>query len=129
MDSGSYLTDTYVFPNPTRVGHITNVRVSFFGYCNPYYNGYQKGKTALYGPGAIVYGAEVSLLSEIYYTDYALSPWTGVAWTWDEIDSLEAGFALKAYNESNPYAMGRTSRLKITSFAVGGQHRVIGMML
>ena len=133
MDAGYWQTDTYVMQNPTRSGIITNVRVQISSQARPNQEGYQKCKTAIYKSGnAIVYGSEMSPPSSVwttYYTDYPLNPWTGVGWTWDHIDSLEAGPALKAYNEQHSYAeaYAPATALVVTSVVVGGGAQIIGL--
>jgi hypothetical protein len=47
-----------------------------------------KISNVLYGAGSITLN---SLTHTWYYVDYALNPATGVAWTWDDMESLLAG--------------------------------------
>ena len=137
MDSGSWQTDTYVMQIPTRAGRITNVRVYVRCQVRPTQNHDERGRTAIYiyGKASPAYGSENFLQGSVwndYYTDYALNPWTGVAWTWDDIDELQAGPSLIAYSSSYSYAeaLAPYTKLVITSAAISGcQTRVIGMML
>jgi len=133
MDAGVWQTDTYVMQNPVRSGIVTNVRVRVKCQARPKQEGYQKCKTAIYKSGnAIVYGSEYYPPSSTwtnYYTDYPLNPWTGAAWTWDEIDSLQAGPSLIAVDEKHSYSEAHSpgTALIVTSVAVGGGAQLIGV--
>jgi len=132
-DYGYYTTNTYVMENPTRLGIITNVRVSFRGYSRPIYSGVQYGKTAIYSAGRyLIYGSANALSSYpggTYYTNYATNPWTGVAWTWADIDALQAGFSLIGYSDSS-YAGSNPDHLKLIVSSVplsSGGAQIIGL--
>ena len=134
-DYGYYTTNTYVMENPTRLGIITNVRVSFRGYSRPIYSGVQYGKTAIYSAGRyLIYGSANALSSYpggTYYTNYALNPWTGVAWTWADIDALEAGFSLIGHSDSS-YAGSDPDYLTLIVSSVplsNGGAQIIGLEL
>ena len=132
-DINAWKVDTYVMGNPTRTGVITNVRVQFYGYSRPTPSSAQYGKTALYKPGyAVSYGSDEYLWDSSpvkYYTDYALNPWTGVSWTWDDVDALEAGFALKGYPSAG-YAHGSSASLVVSSVPLSnGGAQIIGLEL
>jgi len=128
-----YCTNTYTMDNPTRTGIVTNVRVSFDGYARPTYNGHQDGKTAIYSSGrSLVFGSAHALSmypGSTYYTDYALNPWTGVGWTWDDIDALEAGFSLIS-DSGTSYAGSDSTALALIVTSVpsspGGCGQIIG---
>lgn len=135
-DYSIYKTNTYTMGNPTtRSGIITNVRVSFRGYSRPIYSGVQYGKTAIYSAGRyLIYGSANALSSYpggTYYTNYALNPWTGVAWTWADIDALEAGFSLIGHSDSS-YAGSDPDDLTLIVSSVplsNGGAQIIGLEL
>lgn len=132
-DADIWKVDTYVMGNPTRIGVITNVRVLFSGQSRPTPGGVQFGRTALYKSGSSIrYGSQESLDSSDlvqYYTDYALNPWTGVAWTWGDVDALEAGFALKGHSYAS-YAHGSDAYLVVSSVPLSnGGAQIIGLEL
>jgi len=133
----TYKTDTYTMGNPTtRLGIITNVRVSFKGYARPSFSGAQYGKTAIYSAGRyLIYGSANALgdypTGGTYYTDYALNPWTGVAWTWDNIDALQAGFSLIS-DSGESYAGSDPDQLKLIVSSIplsSGGAQIIGLEL
>lgn len=121
-----YLIDTYTLPNPSRLGSITNVRIYIRcqGWPNDCYF-----KTVIYNGSSLQYGTECSGGTgwTDYYTDYAVNPWTSQPWTWDQLDSLQAGVALNA-GPSSTYAECSEVWVVVTS-GIGGQVRVIGMMM
>ena len=133
-DYASYKVNTYTMGNPTtRSGIITNVLVSFRGYSRPVFSGVQYGKTAIYSAGRyLIYGSANGLSSYpggTYYTNYATNPWTGVAWTWADIDALEAGFSLIS-NPSSSYAGSNPNYLKLIVSSVplsSGGAQIIGL--
>ena len=134
-DHSTYKTNTYTMDNPTRSGVVTNVRVSFKGYARPSFSGVQYGKTAIYSAGRyLIYGSANALSSYpggTYYTNYALNPWTGVAWTWADIDALEAGFSLIGHSDSS-YAGSIPGYLKLIVSSIplsSGGAQIIGLEL
>jgi len=135
-DYSTYKTNTYTMDNPTRSGVVTNVRVSFKGYARPGFSGVQYGKTAIYSAGRyLIYGSANALgnypTGGTYYTNYALNPWTGVAWTWADIDALEAGFSLISHSNSS-YAGSDPDYLTLIVSSVplsNGGSQIIGLEL
>jgi hypothetical protein len=92
FSGSSYALDTFILPRPQVAGPISNVAI------------YQRSngsgayvKPAIYTHGAIYYGGEVAQGSSYVTTSYSWSvnPYTGAAWTWAEIASLQAGIAMK----------------------------------
>jgi len=90
----SYALDTYNIPDHSEgSGTINHVKV----YCRME-NDTAKGKVAIRTHSTEYYGNEETLTSSwtTYSKQWDTNPNTGSAWTWDEIDALEVGVALKA---------------------------------
>lgn len=120
----AYYIDTYALPNPSRLGSITNVRTYIRCQGRPYYSYF---KTAIYNGSSLVYGTERGGGTgwTNYYTDYAVNPWTSQPWTWAQLDSLQAGVALKA--GSSGYVECSEVWVVISSVIVGGGGQIIGL--
>ncbi len=89
-----YATDLYSLANTSLTGEINSVAV----YINC--KGTQPGVgacTRISTHGAARNGDEITLTTSYatYNTTYDINPETGEAWTWDEINALQAGVALK----------------------------------
>lgn len=90
----SYALDTYNIPDHSEgSGTVNHVKV----YCRMQ-NDTAKGKVAIRTHNTEYYGNEESLTGSwvTYNKQWDTNPNTGSAWTWDEIDALEIGVALKA---------------------------------
>ena len=94
-DAVNYQVDTYALPAHAGAGAIANVRV--FYRLTSYSGGMSYEKSAIYTHGVLYYGAEHGQLYgwTEFTDDWAVNPYTGAPWTWDEIDALEVGVAGK----------------------------------
>lgn len=127
-----YKKSTYTMANPTRTGIIINVKAcAEAGHGNG--TGLAYGKTAIYSSGkSLVYGDEYYFGSSgsTYYdlvTEYAVNPWTSSPWTWDDVDALQVGAALK--QGSGGYSVCREVFMVVESVLPSGSRvQVIGMM-
>ena len=121
----AYYVDTYALPNPVRKGAVTNVRVYMTCQGRPRYSYF---KTVIYNGSSLQYGSEQgSSAWTNFYTDYATNPWTGNPWTWDELDALQAGVAVKA--GSSTYAECGEVWVEVTSVVASGSGQIIGLGL
>jgi len=94
-NSASYIVDTFnIADHSVGSGTINHVKVYFRSEANSDSMG---AKAAIYTHDTIYYGSEESLTGS--WADYShtwtTNPYTGSSWTWDEIDNLEIGVALK----------------------------------
>jgi hypothetical protein len=100
--ASSFVTDIYSFENPVGMtGNILSITVS----CRA-----RKHQTigeirpAIYAGGAVYEGNTFSLTSA--YTEFThqwtINPATGAAWTWAEINNLQAGLSLAGQNSNFP---------------------------
>ena len=125
-------TDTYILGNPTRIGSIRKVTVNVYaGHGTG--TGTAVGKTALYNGSSLSYGPETNMgcSGSSYYTlttEYALNPWTGNPWTWDEVDALQAGVALRLYSGGG-YCVARKCWVVVESGIPTGSGQIIGLGL
>lgn len=98
--------ETFNFANPTESGLITNVKLTTV-CAAPWNTGTgQASKGVIYTPGrSIVYGAHHDLPADwtAFEDNWATNPWTGVAWTWADLNALEIGVALRG-NSSATYS-------------------------
>ncbi|MDD4859759.1 MAG: hypothetical protein PHR56_06100, partial [Dehalococcoidales bacterium] len=101
--TNSYQTDLYQFSdNDGGEGVILNVTVYFrISGENTYriYNGY--GRAAIKTGGQTFYGTIEQQYDRVFDTRnyvWTKNPATGEAWTWSDIDALQAGVALRAEN-------------------------------
>ena len=94
--AGDWTVDTYGLPDPGLSGTINHVKVymSSFGYI-----GYSsQAKIAIYTHNTLYYGNAEDLTNTFqgFSKQWDTNPNTGSAWTWDEINALEAGISLYA---------------------------------
>ena len=91
--NSSYLLDTYNIPNPTGSGPINYVKV----YCHIKCDFQENGKVAIRTHSTEYYGPEEDLTTSwvTYSNQWNTNPNTGSAWTWEELNDLEIGVALK----------------------------------
>jgi len=92
----NWRTDLYSLGNPAVSGTINSVTVYVKARSREV--GGQTGlRTAVQTEGTIYYGNEETLAGTYatYCTTYMANPGTADAWTWDEIDALQAGVSLR----------------------------------
>lgn len=93
----SWYLDLYALPASSGSGTITNVAVRC--YMKGYSGGgpVAGGRTAIKTGGTVYYGTAFTHTSAWVFrtTNYALNPKTSAAWTWAEIDALQAGASLR----------------------------------
>ena len=90
---GTYALDTHGIPSHSEgSGVINHVKV----YCVMANNG-TYGKVAIRTHSTEYYGDEENLTASwvAYNRQWDTNPNTGTAWTWDEVDALEIGVALR----------------------------------
>ena len=94
-DGEAYELDTYALPNHS-VGSGTINHVTVHINCKKDADQAAKAKEALWISGAAYYGTEHGLTTDYapYSHQFDTNPATEAAWTWDEVDALEAGVAL-----------------------------------
>jgi PKD repeat protein len=108
-DDGSYVwvyqahegQDLYSLSNPSGTGVITKVRIYVRGktdYIGSIKTLIKTHGTSYYDPLMVLpfeYNDwPLTTNYETYHTEYTQNPYTGSAWTWDEIETLEAGVFL-----------------------------------
>lgn len=109
---------TFKFPNPVMAGAINGVTIG--AMCKDLdvsdgetlYHGF--ATMALYSPGNVVkYGTSEMLLPSYVLKSYTwnLNPWTGVAWTWAELNALEIGVHLAGAHYNATYATAYCTQL------------------
>lgn len=94
----SYRRDAYALENPsTGSGTIDSVVVSV--RCRGTGGGQRIRTLLAIGGSAEYYGSPVNLSSTSYYdvysTTYAANPATSSAWTWSDINNLQAGVSIR----------------------------------
>jgi len=98
------LTDTYLLPDHSAVGGAINY-VKVYFRISAYAEG--SGRAAIHIHPTFYYGAWHVAPDlgkdewETFSEQWDISPFTGLPWTWDEIDTLQAGVSLK-----NPIGVG-----------------------
>jgi hypothetical protein len=91
---GNWQRDLYALPAHTGSGTINSVTV--YARLKDIYGSNSSGKISIKTNGT-VYDTSAFALTTSWATKsnvWATNPQTGVAWTWDEIDALEAGVSL-----------------------------------
>jgi len=96
-DGGSWLIDTYETADHSTGSGVIDSVVVHIRCTGP---GTQKeASTYLYTNGANIQGSVIDLSAVSTWTDYqsvyATNPVTGSAWSWSEIDNLEAGVGIR----------------------------------
>jgi len=135
VENNTLKTDTYNLGNPTRIGSIRKVTVNVYAGLLVVSTGTGTafGKTALYNGSSLSYGPETNMGSSgsSYYTlttEYALNPWTGNPWTWDEVDALQAGVALRLDSGGGYwYCVARKCWVVVESGIPTGSGQIIGL--
>ncbi len=101
---GGYPRDLYALPQHTGVGSISSVTVYCRGKCS---NTPTRDSLRIYilTSGTEYYEAKTVTTGYAGYSkQWTASPYTGNSWTWDEIDALEAGVALRSGDADNYWA-------------------------
>ena len=106
MHGTSYLTDSYTMTNhTTEAGVITGITLvgRFNTYMAPVPNAHQFYKFGVKTTGSpIRSGPETGFETLSNWADYSYTwttnPTTAAAWTWNEMDNIECGFAFKVTN-------------------------------
>ena len=132
VDNASTKTDTFNLGNPTRIGTVRKVTVNVYaGHGTG--TGSVYGKTTIYNGSSLVHGTNTFMGSSgwSYYTlttEYALNPWTGNPWTWDEVDALQAGVALRLDSGGGYwYCVARKCWVVVESGIPTGSGQIIGL--
>ena len=98
----SFKTDTFLMENPVLTGTINNITLTYY-YESTFVIGAQiKGTIRTHGTN---YDGAVHTPpagQSIYTSEWLVNPSTGTAWTWTEINDLEAGASLKKVGGSVP---------------------------
>jgi len=93
-----YKRDLYNFEDTAQTGTINWIKVWMRGSSNATNLG--RGKTAIKTEGTVYDGAE-NVLSMAgwanFSTQYTTNPSTGLAWTWTQLNALQAGVSLKGF--------------------------------
>jgi hypothetical protein len=93
----TWYLDLYSLPDQVLSGSIGSVTVYFEGYAE--YTSFDQtcGRTALKTHGNVFYGNNIDLdnIWTTYSTNYVTNPSSGLAWTWTEINDLQAGVSLR----------------------------------
>lgn len=112
----SYATDTYALPAGVGEGSIDKVTV--YARCYGISGNYNYARTVIRTHGTLYEGSEHNLTStwQDLGTEYQLNPDTSQAWTWAEIDDLEAGVALKSSSGGNYLAICTQVYVEVTYF-------------
>ncbi len=100
-NSSSWATDTYQLDDPgVSSGTISSITV----YCVARHTNSGAVKLVIRYGGSSESGSEQSIGGsfETYSETWSTSPFTGSAWTWPEIVSLQAGLELKGMNPAKP---------------------------
>lgn len=97
-----YQRDLYNLANPELSGTINWIKAWIV--CKELYTGF--AKTAIKTGETVYDGSEQALTTSYanYSTQYTTNPKTGVAWTWDDLDALQAGVSLKTNGEKGDAA-------------------------
>jgi len=94
--NGVYQRDLYALPNPSHEGTISSIEV-FYRVRNTQ-DTFDVGAKASIRTHDITYDGEEYLTKSTSYETFSevweKNPFTGEAWTWDEMDALEAGVSL-----------------------------------
>jgi hypothetical protein len=98
--NASYQRDLYNLPAHS-VGSGTINSITVYFRCR-YYNVSGKAEPSLKSGSSVVDGTEVALTTSwtTYSQTWTTNPATGLAWTWDAIDALQIGVALKSGTSS-----------------------------
>jgi len=98
MASYDSLTDYFQIPDPALSGTITNVAVHLRGMAR---NGALYFMLRPAGSAGYIKAAVVSVSAWTDAdsgTEWALNPYTGLPWTWDDINNLEIGVQMSAWD-------------------------------
>jgi PKD repeat protein len=108
-NNSNYLTDLYNLPDQSLTGTINSVTVYIEAerailLVSPQ----SSARPAIKTHGGIYYGTEVTLTTSYatYFYTWSTNPNTSTAWSWTEINDLQAGVSLRS---CNPY-LARQSR-------------------
>ncbi len=100
-NGNTYTTDLYQLEDVSLTGTITSVTVCIQARAvdTPVR---ASAQTVLKTGATVAEGAEITLGTsyDTYWTTYDTNPETGEAWTWDEINALQAGVALRRTEDS-----------------------------
>lgn len=128
--SSTYERDLYNLDNHSSgagtINHITVYAVARYHNNTAYIKLAIKSGTGSGDPDTVSEGSEQTLLSgygdyRTYSEQWSTNPATGSAWTWDEIDRLQAGIALKGLYAANYYAMVTQVYVEVDYTAVTGK--------
>jgi hypothetical protein len=96
MSTSRYYDDLYALDNhTTESGVISKINVFFIARkISPSWSGYTKSRVSISGVSS--YGAVKSLTTswQTFSDEWTLNPATAAAWTWANIDALQAGVSL-----------------------------------
>jgi len=89
----TYKRDLYALSNHTGSGTINWIKVWIRSRGDPTA---ARAKTAIKTGGTVYEGSEIALTTSYtnYYTQYTTNPYTGLPWTWSDLDALQAGTSI-----------------------------------
>jgi hypothetical protein len=117
----SYNNDTYVMQNSSKTNIIESINI--YARMRKYLSGFGiepsvtcKGKITLLIDGIYYDGSENTLTTSYVNYNYSWStnPDTGLAWTWDDINNMQVGIALKGYELTTTHSRCTQLYIEVT---------------
>ena len=100
--NATWKTDLYAMPNRSLAGPINSVTV-YMEARSAFTPDQVSARTAIQTDAVVYYGTPVTLTASYttHSTTYATNPSTTSAWTWPQINDLQAGVSLRSSNSSS----------------------------